>query len=100
MSAILTGDEVEKIAKLAKLTLSDEEKARYAAQLSGILEFVSKLQKVKPDKATHMTHITGLINVFREDVVDTSRQLTQKQALANAKATYKGYFKVPGVFDK
>lgn len=99
MSDGLTLDELLKIAKLAKLTLSDEEKARYAAQLSGILEFVSKLQKVKPDKATHLTHITGLINVFREDVVDTTRQLTQKQALKNSKASYKGFFMVAAIFE-
>ncbi len=97
MSITLTTQEVGKIARLARLTLTDEELVLYQKQLSSILEFVSKLQKIKPKKDLQKIQRSGLTNVFREDKLDTRRQLTQGAALKNAKASFKGYFKVSAV---
>lgn len=99
MSGKLSEDEVKKIAKLARLPLGDEEVKRYAGQLTNILKFVSKLQKVKPNKVEMRGSKTELVNVYREDEADQTRMLTQTQALKNAKASYKGFFKVPAIFE-
>lgn len=94
MSGKLTGEEVKRIAKLAKLPLNDAEVKKYTVQLTDILEFVSKLQQVKVKQTVISGGVTELVNVYREDVVDKSRMFTQEQALKNAKASYKGFFKV------
>ncbi len=99
MSATLTPQDVQHIAKLANLIISDDQYALFASQLTAILAFVSKLQKV-PTKGVEATaQVTGLVNVYREDVVDESRMLTQAQALSNAKKTHNGYFVVPAVLE-
>lgn len=93
----LTIDEVKHVAKLANLPLSDEEIILFIVQLSAILDFVSKLQKIDTKNIKETSQITGLENVFRADEIDTLRLLTQEDALANAKETHNGYFKVPKI---
>lgn len=93
----LTIDEVKHVAKLANLPLSDEEIILFIIQLSAILAFVSKLQKIDTKNVKETSQVTGLENVFREDEIDNERLLTQEEALANAKETHNGFFKVPKI---
>lgn len=93
----LTVDEVKHVAKLANLPLSDEEIILFIIQLSAILDFVSKLQKIDTNDVGETSQVTGLENVFREDEIDNERLLTQEEALANAKETHNGFFKVPKI---
>lgn len=94
----LTIDDVKHVAKLANLTLSQEELALFIVQLSAILDFVSKLQKIDTKSIKETSQVTGLENVFREDEIDAARMLSQQDALANTKETHNGFFKVPSVF--
>lgn len=93
----LTIDEVKHVAKLANLPLSDEEITLFIVQLSAILAFVSKLQKIDTKDVGETSQVTGLENVFRADEIDNERLLTQEEALANAKETQNGFFKVPKI---
>jgi aspartyl-tRNA(Asn)/glutamyl-tRNA(Gln) amidotransferase subunit C len=86
----LTKGEVEHIAKLANLKLSSSEVAKFRTQLSQVLSYIDKLQEVDTKGVRATSQVTGLKNIFREDKVEKS--LTQKEALSNAKKTYKGYF--------
>lgn len=90
--------DIQHVARLANLVLDAKEQNLFAPQLTAILAFVSKLQKVSTKNVEPMAQVTGLTNVFREDVIDTSRMLTQEQALRNAKETKNGYFVVPLVW--
>lgn len=92
----LSEKEVLHIAQLASLTLSAAERALFAQQLSETLEYVAKLQKVETQKTSPTFQTTGLTNVSRKDEVKPS--LSQKEALANAKDTFEGYFKVKAIF--
>ena len=65
----LTIKEVEHVALLARLSLSDEEKALFSRQLSSILEYVDQLNELDTDDVEPLTHILPVFNVFREDVV-------------------------------
>lgn len=94
----LSTEEVEKIARLANLSLSPEEIVRLSDQLSATLDYVNKLQTVQTEGVSPTFQTTGLTNVFREDEVKPS--LTQEQALSNARSTYGGYFKVQAVFEE
>ena len=63
--------EVEKIAKLARLELSDKEVDTYAQQLSAILGYVDQLQEVDTENVEITSQVTGLSNIMREDVVES-----------------------------
>lgn len=65
----LTKQEVEKIALLARLGLSEEEKEIFAKQLSSILDYVEKLNEVDTTGVEPTAQVTGLENVMREDEV-------------------------------
>lgn len=65
----LTKEQVQKIASLAKLKLSDEEVERYADQLTNILTWVEVLKEVDTSGVKETNQVTGLNNVIRTDIV-------------------------------
>lgn len=87
---MLTLEETQKIAKLANLTLSKDELKLYAPQLSEVLEYVKILNEPDTSMISPTYQVTGLVNVFREDVVAPS--LSPAEALRNAAAKSRGYF--------
>ena len=64
----ITREEVAKLAELARLDLPESELDEYAKQLEIILESVAKVGEVSTKDVKPMSHATGLVNVFREDV--------------------------------
>ena len=88
--------QVEHIAQLANLKLSKSEIVKFQEHLSEILNYVNLLNEANVSKVEPTSQVTGLKNVFREDVVEPS--LTQEEALSNAPDSYKGYFKTKPVF--
>lgn len=65
----LTRDDVLKIAKLARLHLTEEEIERYANELTNILSYVDILSEVNTDGIPETAQVTGLSNVTRRDEV-------------------------------
>lgn len=63
----LTVEEVKHIAKLANLTLSENEVEKFRGQLSEVLAYVEKLKEVETSSVEPTSQVTGLENVFRED---------------------------------
>lgn len=100
MNDPLSAKDIQHIASLANLLIDARRYKLYASQLSTILAFVSKLQKIPTNNLEPTAQVTELTNVYREDVVDESRMLTQKEALRNARKTHKGYFVVPALFEQ
>ena len=96
MAKDLTRKQVEHVAELAHIGLTEKEIEKFREQLSAILDFVSKLEEVDTGKTKALSQTTELKNVFRQDIVKPS--FTQEQALMNAPDQYKGYFKVKAVF--
>ena len=94
---IITAKTVEHIAALAKLALTAEQAARIQPQLTTVLEFMSKIQSLDTTGIPETAQVTGLHNVFREDVADERRMFSQEQALSNARKTHNGYFVVDAV---
>ena len=92
----LSIDDVKHVAKLANLTLTEEEIKKFQGQLSQILDYVNQLQEVDTSGIKETSQVTGLENEFREDEVNQS--LSQAQALSNAKNIKNGYIQVPHVF--
>jgi len=69
MSQITTKD-VEHIAGLARIKLSEKEKEKMAEELGAILGYIDKLQEVNTDGVEPIAHITGLENVLRKDEIN------------------------------
>ena len=67
--ATLSRDDVLKLARLARLDLSDDEVTEFAAELSEILQYVEQLQSVNVDGLKPTNQVTGLTNVTRADTV-------------------------------
>lgn len=94
--AKLTKQEIEHVAKLAHIGLTEKETGNMATQLSSILDFVELIQNTDTSSVEPTDQVTGLSDVWREDeVIDC--KLTRDQLLANAPATENGYIKVPKV---
>lgn len=95
----LTIDQVRHVATLAYLVLTDEQLETFRVQISSVLDYVSKIQQLDTDHVVETSQVTGLENVFREDMVDEKTMLSQDEALSQAKKTHNGYFVVPAVFE-
>ena len=87
--------DVEHVAKLARLGLTDEEKALFEEQLSRILEHAETLNKLNTDKIEPTTHAIPMKNVLREDKVEKCKDL--QMILANAPQEEDGSFRVPRI---
>ena len=96
MSKIGTA-EVERIAKLARIGLSPAETSKMSEELGRILEFVEQLQKVDVTGTAPTDQVTGLEDVWREDVVKPS--MPREQLLANAPEQKDGYIVVKRVLN-
>jgi aspartyl-tRNA(Asn)/glutamyl-tRNA(Gln) amidotransferase subunit C len=89
--------EVEHIARLARLELTEEEKERYRVQLSAILEHVARLQELDTASIPPTTSIFGGDSPLRTD--QPRPGLTPEALLANAPEQEKSQFKIPPVFE-
>jgi aspartyl-tRNA(Asn)/glutamyl-tRNA(Gln) amidotransferase subunit C len=85
--------QVEHVARLAHLALTDEELERLGEQLGAILEAVGKVSELDLGDVEPTSHPLDLVNVWRED--DPQPSLPREEALANAPETEGGFFKVP-----
>ncbi len=92
----ITVEEVEVLAKLARVGLTHEEKLSLAAQMSEILDYSKALDEVDVENVAPTSQVTGLTNVYREDRVEKSA-LSREELLANAPETEGGAIKVKAV---
>lgn len=93
----ISKQEVEHVAKLARLEFSDQEKDKLTEQLSGILTYVEKLNELDTKGVEPTSHVLDIKNVVREDVAEPS--LPQERALANAPEKAAGHYKVPKIIE-
>lgn len=93
----LTIQEVEHIAELAKLDLSDEEKEQFCQQLSSILEYAAMLQNVDTGDIPPTASVLPERSVLRADVVQGPLQ--PETVLQNAPQQKDQQFKVPIVME-
>ncbi len=91
----ITRDEVAHLARLSRLTLSDDELDRFAGQLDVIIGAVARVQEVAAAGIPPTTHAAELSNVFRADVEEPC--LGADVVLAQAPAAEQGRFRVPRI---
>ena len=94
----ISKQEVEHVAKLARLEITDTEKEAFTQQLSAILTYVEKLNRLKTEGVEPTATVPGQTNVFREDKARPS--LPAEKALANAPEQAGGFFVVPKIIEE
>jgi aspartyl-tRNA(Asn)/glutamyl-tRNA(Gln) amidotransferase subunit C len=87
--------DVEKVANLAKLELSPEEKTNLQAELDGVLRYIDQLTELDTGEVSATSHVIPAWNVLREDRVLPS--LSGRRALASDPRNKSGFFRVPRV---
>ena len=93
----LSTADVEYVAKLARLEVTNQEKEKFTAQLNDILLYIDKLNELDTTGVAPMSHAIAVTNAFREDKVAES--LGTQRALANAPDARGEFFRVPKVID-
>ena len=91
----LRDQNVTHIAKLARIELSENEIAPLRDDLNEILDYVAHLSELSLEDVPACSHVHGVVNAFRDDVVRSS--LGREQIEQNAPAFSKGGFSVPKV---
>lgn len=92
---MITIKDVEHVAKLARLELTDEEKELYTKQLGDVLQYVNQMNEVDTSNIEPMTQVVDFVNVMREDKVVYEQ--TKEELMKNAPEQENGFFKVPKI---
>jgi aspartyl-tRNA(Asn)/glutamyl-tRNA(Gln) amidotransferase subunit C len=95
---MLSKKEVQKIANLARIEITDKEAEKYSKELSDILGFVEKLNEVDTEGIEPIAHITGAKNMIREDKVIQCSDGTKEAIINNFPEKKDRFDKVKAVF--
>jgi aspartyl-tRNA(Asn)/glutamyl-tRNA(Gln) amidotransferase subunit C len=93
----ITKDDVQRVALLSRIEMSDAEVQQFQVQLERILEYMDKLNELDTENIEPMASVMGLSDALREDEVKPS--LACEQALANAPERTADSFKVPAMVE-
>ena len=94
----ITMQEVEQVARLARLTLSDAEKERMRRELDGILSYIDKLRALDTEGVPPTSHAVPMTNVMRED--EPKPSFPREDMLANAPDRSGEFFRVPRIIEE
>ena len=92
---MITTKDVEHVAKLARLELTEEEKETYTKQLGDVLKYVEQMNEVDTSNVEPMAHAIEFVNVMRDDKVYYEQ--TKEALMQNAPEEENGFFKVPKI---
>lgn len=92
---MITIKDVEHVAKLARLELTEDEKEKFTKQLGDVLKYVEQMNEVDTTGVVPMAHAFDIVNVMREDEVVYEQ--TKEELMKNAPDEENGFFKVPKI---
>ena len=93
----ITLEEVEHVARLARLELRPEDKERMRRELDGILAYIDKLRALDVEGVEPTSHAVPLTNIMRDDQPRPS--LPRDEMLANAPDQHGDFFRVPKIIE-
>jgi len=86
--------EVEHIAELARIELLKEEVEKFSVELSDVLGYIGQLEEVEAEGIEPVSQVTGLVNVLRDDVAESSDKDTRRTMIDNFPDKDGDYIKV------
>jgi len=93
----ISREDIEHIAMLARLSLTEEEKELFGVQLSRILDYMEKLNELDTENVEPTSHVLCLSNVTREDTLKDS--IPREDALVNAPDRTEKFYRVPKIIE-
>ncbi len=96
MSGINRQDVVH-VAKLANLSLENEEIDKFHSQLSDIVGYISELDEIDTSEVEPTSQCTGLENITRSDEIQPENVLKMEDVLSGTENTHNGYFRVKAI---
>jgi len=94
---MISREDVEHVARLARLELTDDETERMREELTAILAYIDKLRALDTEHVEPTSHAVPIVNVMREDEVRGC--LSLDDALANAPDRVREFFRVPRIIE-
>ncbi len=98
MSSI-SEEQIEHIAKLARIELREKEKEKFSNELSSILDYINKLNEIDTKNIRGINQITGLENVMRVDEIRNPKHEIRNKILNGAPKRKDNYYKVPKILE-
>ena len=95
----LTKDQIEQIAELARLALSEKEKRMYAEQLSVVFKYIEKLNEVDTEGVEETCQVTGLNDVVRDDIAKECPEEVRERLISLFPEHAGNQLKVKAVFE-
>lgn len=89
--------DIDHVARLARIALTDAEKQRFAAQFGRLFEFIGELQQLKVEEIPATAQVIPIHNALRDDELRPC--LPQDEALANAPDREGAFFKTPRILE-
>ncbi|MFZ3135860.1 MAG: Asp-tRNA(Asn)/Glu-tRNA(Gln) amidotransferase subunit GatC [Thermodesulfovibrionales bacterium] len=93
----ITKEQIQHIAVLSRLNLSEEEKDLFGSQLSSILDYMDQLNELDTRETEPTSHVLSLSNVMRDDILTSS--LPGEEALKNAPSHSQNFYRVPRIIE-
>jgi len=93
----ITKEQIQHIAVLSRLNLSEEEKDLFGSQLSSILDYMDQLNELETRETVPTSHVLSLSNVMRDDILTSS--LPGEEALKNAPSHSENFYRVPKIIE-
>lgn len=93
----ITKDEIQHIANLARIDITEEEKEKYALEMSAILGYIEQLKEVDTKNIKPTAQVTGLANITREDQLNMADMDERGKILESVPAKEGDYIKVKSV---
>lgn len=98
--SVLSSRDVLRLARLANLDLKKKEVDSLKKELSEVLNYFTKLQKLDTEGVEPTSQTTGLVGVLRSDELNTESALSNTKSLSGTANTHNDYFVVAAVIDK
>ena len=92
---MITIQDVEHVAKLARLELTEDEKEKFSKQHGDVLMYVEQMNEVDTSNVEPLSHVVDFCNVMREDEIHYD--CTKEQLMQNAPEEENGFFRVPKI---
>ncbi len=92
---MITIKDVEHVARLARLELTEEEKVKFSKQLGDVLTYAEQMNEIDTEGVEPMSHAIPIVNVMREDEVICT--LSKEELMKNAPLKENGFFRVPKI---
>jgi len=103
---MISKEQVEHMAKLARIELTEKEKEKFTKELSSILDYVEQLNRVKAGNVKLLSQVTGLKNVVRSDELGIKKakpsqayQELRNKILKETPKRKNDYYKVPKILE-